>query len=134
MIRTEGVRFVISRVSRPTVLVCTLISCAILVVAMSGVSGPVHALARQVLVILSVVAIVAALLTVRAADPAAIRREETAVCGLNKRVVVLLVAIAAIVGLLIAASVGGDWRLDAIVFVLVFANVNLSLLLILLPR
>lgn len=135
MRRTEGGRFIISRISHLVVLVCIPISCAILFVMMSGISAPMYVLARQGLVILSILAIVAVLLTAKgAADPAAIRREETTVKMLNKRIAILLLAMAAIVGLMIAASFGGDWRLDAIIFVLVFVNVGIFLLLILLPR
>ncbi len=134
MRRTEGDRFIISRISHLVVLVCTLFSCVILFVMMSGISAPMYVLARQVLVILSILAIVAVLLTAKGADLAAIRREEIAVKVLKKRIVILLLAMAAIVGLMIAASFGGDWRLDAIIFVLVFVNVGMFLLLILLPR
>jgi archaellum biogenesis protein FlaJ (TadC family) len=134
MRRTEGDRFIISRISHFVVLVCILTSCAILLVMMSGISAPMYVLARQVLVILSILAIVAVLLTAKGTDPAGIKREETAVNASNKRIVVLLLAMAAIVGLIIAASVGGDWRLDAIVFVLVFVNVGIFLHLTLLPR
>lgn len=134
MRKTEDDRFIISRISHFVVLVCILISCAILFVMMSGISAPMYVLARQVLVILSILAIVAVLLTAKDADLDAIRREETTVKVLNKRIVILLLVMAAIVGLMIASSFGGEWRLDAIIFVLVFVNVGIFLHLILLPR
>ncbi len=134
MRKTEDDRFIISRISHFVVLVCILISCAILFVMMSGISVPMYVLARQVLVILSILAIVAVLLTAKDADLDAIRREGTTVKVLNKRIVILLLVMAAIVGLMIASSFGGEWRLDAIIFVLVFVNVGIFLHLILLPR